>query len=90
VWEAFLFGALMELISVILGLTGQVLTFINEKQRTRYIDEYREILELKAKYENDEFPEYSDAKLDVLNERLCIFVEAVGGELGKEKMEKLH
>ena len=80
---------MLELLPVLGGIVTETLKLLNEKQRTRLMIEYHEILKELADAENKRLPDYTDAALDILRERLCLFLEAFRGELKKANVEIL-
>lgn len=72
------------LIESALELAGETMRFVNEKQRTRYMDEYHSLL-TELKEAKDRFDNYTDIDVCALESRLAIFMKAYTSEIKKTK-----
>ncbi len=70
-----LFPAIMEVVS-------EGLKFLNEKEKKRIQDDYFDLLEKISEAENTE--NYTDYDLDILNEKMIIFLKAYAEKLRGE------
>lgn len=77
-----------EMITVIGKVILEGMLMLKPIVQTRLNREYRGILQDIADAENQTFPNYTDAELDVKEEELKIFLLAFGDELQKQNMEK--
>ena len=66
------------------------LVFLNEKQRTKFVREYDDILTALNQSENRQSEDYTDYDLHINGERLRIFLEAYAGELRRAGLEMVR
>ena len=72
--------ALLSLIQESLGLAKETMKFVNEKQRTRYIDWYLKLLKQLNEAEN-RWDDYNDIDIAVLQAEIVIFMKAYRHEI---------
>lgn len=79
-----------SLLPVIGGIVLEGMKFMNQRQKTKLQREHQKILQEIADAQNASFPDYTDAELDLANERLRIFLEAFWSELRKANLALLR
>jgi hypothetical protein len=79
-----------ELIPLILGIVKDGLSLWSEERRTRFLKTHHKILEEIANEENKSYPEFSNARLDLANERLQLYLQAYWSELREESLGRLQ
>lgn len=71
------------MLPTILGIVFEGMKTWSEERRTRFLKKHHDLLEALKDAENKTYPNYNDADIDIINERLRIFLEAYWSELRK-------
>lgn len=74
----------------IMNIIEDISSTWSEERKTRFLKDHHEILTEIKNAKNKIYPNYTDAALDLANQRLCIFVEAFGSQLRKANLEILQ
>lgn len=69
------------LLPVILAIVSDGLKLFSEERRTRFEDQYHDILKRKSSAENQTYPEYNNYDIDHADEELENFLKAYHNEL---------
>jgi hypothetical protein len=79
---------MLDFLPLILSIINEGMKLWSDSRRTRFLNDYHDILEELSEAENKSYPDYNDSDVDLLTEKLVIFLEAYRSEIGKEHASK--
>lgn len=79
----------MNLITVILSIVEEGMKLWSDIRRTRFMKQHHKLLKEIVDAENTSSPDYTDDRLMLAHERLCIYLEAYRGQLKENAVEAL-